>query len=118
MNKNKTIFCDIDGTLIKHHGNGHTQIQKEPVILEGVIEKFVEWDRQSYKIILVTGRKESTRFVTEQQLRKIGIFYDQLIMGIGPGKRYLINDFKPNSQEKTAIAINLTRNKGIKDVEI
>ena len=39
-------------------------------------------------------------------------------MGIKGGKRYLINDKKPNKLENYALAINLKRNKGIKDIEI
>ena len=81
-------------------------------------EKLIEWDRNGYNIILLTGRKESLRKVTEDQLSKTGIFYDQLIMGVGGGKRYLINDWKLNSTEDYAIAINLKRNTGIKNLEI
>ena len=39
-------------------------------------------------------------------------------MGIGGGKRYLINDRKPNGSEDYAIAINLIRNEGIKLLQI
>ena len=48
----------------------------------------------------------------------MGIIYDYLLMGIKGGKRYLINDRKPNRTEDYAEAINLTRNKGVKDVKI
>ena len=47
-----------------------------------------------------------------------GIFYDQLIMGVGGGDRIVINDRKPNSNRNTAYSINLERNEGVKDVEI
>ena len=117
MYKNKTIFCDIDGTLIKHHGSLSRIITSEPKILEGVVEKLDEWDRKCYNIILTTGRKESLRKFTENQLVKLGIVYDQLIMGLGGGPRYLINDLKPDGT-KTAFAIQVERNKGIKNLEI
>ena len=119
MYKSKTIFCDIDGTLIKHHGSLSKQLLKKPEILEGVIKKLDEWDRKCYNIILVTGRKESLRRITEDQLSSLGIVYDQLVMGLGGGPRYLVNDLKADNPEtKTAIAINLPRNKGVSDVEI
>jgi hypothetical protein len=57
------------------------------------------------------------RQVTEQQLREAGIFYDQLIMGVGGGHRYLINDRKPDGAEY-ATAINLNRNEGIEKIDI
>ena len=97
MNKVKTVFCDIDGTLLLHHGDLHRQMICDPVLLEGTKEKLVEWDRKGYNIILTTGRRESCRKTTEEQLDQVGIFYDQLIMGLGGGHRVLINDLKPNS---------------------
>ena len=114
----KTIFCDIDGTLFFHRGDLHKQITEEPLLLENVKEKLVEWDRKGYNIILVTGRRESCRKRTEEQLKEAGVFYDQLIMGLGGGERILINDLKPDSDNPTAHAINLIRNKGGKDVEV
>lgn len=114
-----TIFCDIDGTLVKHNSptvTGDPNLQLE--VLPGTIEKLLEWDRNGYNIILVTGRRESQREATEQQLRRVGIFYDKLIMGIGGGKRIVINDKKPDLDHETCQAISLTRNQGIKNVEL
>ena len=39
-------------------------------------------------------------------------------MGVGGGKRYIINDRKPQGDEDYAIAINLKRNEGIKELKI
>ncbi len=113
----KTIFCDIDGTLIKHNRPGNL-CKSDTEILEGTIEKLHEWDKKGYNIILTTGRKESLRKATEEQMRSCGIFYDQLIMGIGGGIRVVINDLKPDENFETALAINLVRNKGVKNVNI
>ena len=87
-------------------------------LLPGTIETIIEWDRKGYNIILTTGRRESMRCVTEKQLSEVGIIYDQLIMGIKGGKRYLINDKKPDGVDNYAIAINLTRDEGIKNLDI
>ena len=91
----KTIFCDIDGTLIEHFPPGSNFHEFSPKVLPGVTEKILEWDKKGYRIILTTGRKESMRKFTEKQLEQVGIFYDMLIMGIGGGVRVLINDYKP-----------------------
>lgn len=96
MNIPKTIFCDIDGSLITHKGDIIRNIYEVPVILPNVIETIKECDKLNYKIILTTGRKESTRTKTEDQLSLLGIVYDQLIMGIPNGDRILINDKKKN----------------------
>jgi ribonucleotide monophosphatase NagD (HAD superfamily) len=114
----KTSICDIDGTLIHH--NPPNVLGNEsyvPELLEGTIDKLNEWERNGYNIILLTGRKESMRRVTEKQLAQLGIYYDQLVMGVGGGPRYLINDYKPNGIE-SAFAINIGRNIGIKNINI
>lgn len=118
MSRPKTLFIDIDGTLIKHHGSLSEQITNPPELLPGTLEKLNQWDREGCRIILVTGRRESVRSITEQQLASLGIFYDKLIMGIGGGRRVVINDFKPNSIEETAGHICLNRNQGIGNVEL
>ena len=119
MCKTKTIFCDLDGTLVKH--SNPVVIQNpdlELEVLPGTHDRLREWDLNGYYIIITTGRKESSRESTIKQLQRAGIFYDQLIMGLGGAHRYIINDRKPNSDVDTAYSINIDRNKGIKDVKI
>jgi hydroxymethylpyrimidine pyrophosphatase-like HAD family hydrolase len=119
MNKRpNTIFCDLDGTLVVHHGDLIKQVKEPLVFLEGTLDKFKEWEKLAYKIIITTGRKESMRRRTIEQLEEAGIFYDQLITNLGGGVRVIINDRKPDSEEDTAIAINITRNEGIKNINI
>jgi hypothetical protein len=114
----KTLFLDIDGTLVHHENPSVTsKPDHEMVVLEGTVDKILQWNKKGYTIILTTGRKESNREITVKQLQKAGIFYDQLIMGIGRGPRVVINDIKPNGMT-TAYSINLERNKGIKDINI
>ena len=119
MNRPKTIFCDLDGTLVKHTNPIDIQDPNlELEVLPGVYERLVEWDTKGYHIVITTGRKESMRKSTEIQLAEAGIMYDQLIMGIGGGVRVLINDTKPYGDFNTAEAINLNRNEGIKNIKI
>jgi len=110
----KTIFCDIDGTLWSHPGHASEQNKFEDCeILPNTIDAINNWDKLGYKIMLTTGRKESLRNATENHLHKLGIVYDNLIMGLGGGDRILINDRKPNIDRNTAYSINVIRNKGI-----
>ncbi len=121
INRKKTVICDIDGTLIGHYTKPFDVFKADPVLLPGVRDRMNEWDLKCYNIILLTGRKESMRKQTEAQLADLGIFYDQLVMGVGGGQRILINDLKPDPSDPanpTAIAINIERNKGLKGVEI
>lgn len=117
-NLTKTIICDIDGSISLHTGDISTIHLQKLTILPGVKEKFQEWDRKGYNIILLTGRREGYRKATELQLSEAGIFYDQLVMGVKNGIRVLINDMKPNSHEPMAVAVNLERNKGMEEITI
>lgn len=114
MKEAKTIFCDIDGCLIEHQNH----YSSPPKLLKGTLEKLKEWDRRGCKLILTTGRRESSRKITEKFLSKNDITYDHLIMGIGPHTRVLINDTRPDSPDETALAINLPRNKGIGQIRL
>ena len=112
----RTIICDIDGTIFQHHGDICGQHRSHGTLLPGAQDRFREWDREGCCIILVTGRRESVRADTERQLAEAGIVHDHLIMGVGGGKRVLINDLKPNG-ELTAEAICIDRNKGMRGIE-
>lgn len=107
-----TIFCDIDGTLLKHN-NSITEITNITELLPNTKQAIETWDSLGYNIILTTGRKESLRNKTEEQLFNAGIIYDQLIMGIGGGSRIIINDRKVNGDKNTCYSMNVIRNKGI-----
>ena len=116
----RTIILDIDGTLIEHKGTlSKATSEYDPTerAIEGTIEKIDEWESKGYNVILMSGRKESSRLFTEMQLANMNIFYDQLIMGVGGGVRHLVNDKKPDGT-LTAFAHNLTRNEGIGELNL
>lgn len=113
----KTIFCDIDGTLLPHSSDIIRNLDN-CTPLTNVAECIRQWDRNNYTIILTTGRKESTRKQTEEQLFKAGIHYHQLIMNLPNGPRVVINDKKENGVENTAYAINVVRNGGMDNVDL
>ena len=117
----KTIFCDIDGTLIFHTGDVIQNVEHGAVdghCLKMVLEQLKTWERLNYKIILTTGRRESMRKKTEDLLSGLGIFYDLLIMGITNGDRVLVNDKKMRGVRNTAYAINLVRNGGMENMDL
>ena len=116
--KPKTIFCDIDGTLVKHAHRFSDLKDTEPILLPGVREKFNQWDSQGHKIILCTARKESARKMTESHLRMLGLCWDTLIMGVTSGQRVLINDKLNIAHTDRAIGINVITNEGFENVEL
>lgn len=119
-NKSKTIFCDLDGTLVKHPGSSAviTNPDYKLELLPGTRKFLQEIDVNGWYLILTTGRKRSMRESTIKQLENAGIYYDELIMGFGGAIRILINDRKVESDQDTAFAINLNRNEGVKNVKL
>ena len=115
----KTIFCDIDGVIFKHcESSSDVYRHSGPSsILPESVNKFNEWNRKGYRIILTTGRPESMRSITVTQISESGLFYHQLVMDLPRGARVVINDSKPDSS-KTAFAFSLVRDEGLGSVDI
>tara|TARA_R110000772_G_scaffold149693_3_gene260398 strand:+ start:941 stop:1324 length:384 start_codon:yes stop_codon:yes gene_type:complete len=120
----KTYFLDIDGTLLYHIGEfKYIRDYKALQALPGARSKTCQWHCEGHLIIIVTARPESLRNITVEQLDNAGVFYDQLMMGVGAGPRILVNDiaedYHTNENSVTkAIAYNVTRNQdGIEDVD-
>lgn len=112
----KTVFVDIDGTIFKQKANLSEVFEEELELLPGVKESFDNWNWKGYKIVIVTGRKESTRSATELALKKANLFWDHLLMGLDVGgERVIINDSKAESNQ-TARAFVVDRDKGFDDV--
>lgn len=117
IDKPKTILCDLDGTILKHSHSFSKVMSSDPVLLDGIKDKFDEWDSRGHKIIIMTGRKESVREKTENDLRNLGLCWDQLIMNVGNGTRILINDKLADRSPDRAISVNIKVDSGFKDVD-
>jgi hypothetical protein len=103
----KTIFSDIDGTLIE-------QVRFEDLdpnvvnVLPGVVEKMNEWYEAGHHIVLTTARPWNLELITKQQMENAGIRYHQLLMGIGREERILINNNskgEPDNARAMAVAV-------------
>ena len=113
----KTIFSDIDGTLIE-------QVRFEDLnpnvvnVLPGVKEKMLEWYDAGHYIVLTTARPEHLREITEIQMNKAGIRFDQLVMGIGREERILINNnSSKDPQRNRAFGVPVERDGGFVDLD-
>ena len=116
--KKRTYFVDIDGTLLylpKHVSYDSNDIK----IIQGTIKKLTEWRNAGHKIVLTTGRITERRDKLEKMLKEINIPYDQLVTGLHPGPRILINDKKPYCVfHRMAVAVQLKRNEGIGSIHV
>jgi hypothetical protein len=111
----RTYFIDLDGTLFTHRGYGQAN-QTPPGYELPCAKEFVDaLLARGHHVILTTGRRECLRAETVDQLNKAGIVYDQLIMGLPPGERIVINDSK-SDLPITAYGLTVERNKGCVDL--
>jgi hypothetical protein len=107
----KTLFCDIDGILIK--SSGQCLLPRwgtQPPLDDNVAHLKKLHQRGRTQIILTTTRPESFRDLTEKQLEEVGIPYDKLILGLWHGQRVVINDYSKTNPFPSATAVNLKRN--------
>jgi ribonucleotide monophosphatase NagD (HAD superfamily) len=76
--KQKTIFSDIDGTLVH-------QVQFENIdpftskALPGAVEILTKMFKEGHHIVLTTARPESLREVTIEEMDLLGIPFHQLL---------------------------------------
>jgi len=108
--KYKTLFCDIDGTLFVYR-KFETYKTTVPQPIPSVIEKITSLFDTGHCVVLTTARPESLRELTMKELKMYDIPYNQLVMGLARGTRYLINDKEDDSIDR-AISINVSRNVG------
>ena len=113
----KTIFSDIDGTLIEQVS--FEELDPNVVnVLPGVKEKMLEWYDAGHYIVLTTARPEHLREITKQQMETAGIRYHQLVMGIGREERILINNnSSKDPQRNRAFGVPVERDGGFANLE-
>lgn len=113
MIKHPTYFVDIDGTLIVYRKFSEIK-ENPPTPIQSVIDKINNEYNKGAHIVITTARPESFRDFTIRELQTINVKYHQLIMEIGRGTRYIINDRDPEALEvDRAVGINLNRNQGL-----
>ena len=117
LKRPKTLIVDIDGVVFRQRGRWPNieRIHPKKDLLPGVRKKFLEWEMKGYRLILMTGRADNYRALTEKQLEEAGIPHHHLIMAAGMGQRVLVNNLK--DEEKgvpTAIAWNVETDEGLR----
>jgi hypothetical protein len=107
----KTLFLDIDGTLVKNSGQYFSpQWGTTPALVNNVDYLRKVYQTGKVRIVLTTSRKPEFEKETKEQLKKWSIPYDQIIFDLPHAQRILVNDFAPTNSYPSASSINLGRN--------
>lgn len=107
FNDKATIFCDIDGTIIKAQSRREMKATPVPIIKN--IARLKEMIDNGSVIIFTTARPHAMYSQIEDMLRKLGFSNFQLITGLPNTKRVLINDYNEANPYPRAIAVNIKR---------
>jgi hypothetical protein len=106
----KTLFVDIDGTIVKNSSSYLTPYIGETTELTDNVNYLKELISSGrVELILTTSRPEEYRDITKKQLFELGLKYKELIMGLQHSKRIIINDFSNTNPYKSCEAINIPR---------
>ena len=103
---------DLDGTLVRH--NKYKTGEDEWI--DGALN-FIKNIPDSDFILILTGRKSKYKKQTIDFLNKHSVRFNKIIFDVPLGERILINDKKPSGLV-CAYALNVERDKGLKDVMI
>ena len=109
--KFKTYFFDLDGIFFENSAQYFKPRWEDAKFIEDNVKFLKELSDNPYmQIYLVTSRSESYRKMLEEKFSKLGIKYQQLIMGVQHSKRIIVNDFADTNRYPSCEAINIPRN--------
>lgn len=118
VEKKRTIFCDIDGTIFKYRKFETLKTEKAEMT-PGALDKLKRWKRDGCMIVFTTARPEEYRNHTVKELLLNDVPWDKLVMGIERGARYLINDMDPaKPRHARAVAYSIKRDEGLKKIVV
>lgn len=110
-----TLFLDLDGTIFKHDsggGVGEFAYSKTPILVSDGIPNWIQSIKAyGYSIVITSARHESSRSLVRDQLEAFQIPYDELLLGLSGGPRFIFNDVKSSlACFPTSYAFNYPRN--------
>jgi len=112
MEKKRTYFIDIDGTIFKYRK--FETMSSTPAEVAPNMQKYLHMLKDNgHMIVITSARPEYLYQFTVDELIYYDIPYDRIVLGIERGPRYLINDLDPSKAGKRAIGINVVRDKGL-----
>jgi uridine kinase len=110
-----TVFCDLDGTLVKHVPIP-SETGDDIEVIEGSVEKLRDFKSKGYYLVLTTSRVSANIIQVLEKLQANGLHFDQVICDLPIGPRYLINDSK--DAECRAVAYPIVRDSGISQIHL
>lgn len=105
-----TIFCDIDGTIFEYR-KFNTYLTSTPTPVPTVVDELNKLKKEGHTIVLTSARPENLREHTKKELQNADVPFDQLVLNLARGTRYLVNDMEDPTKPR-AVSVNIRRNEG------
>jgi uridine kinase len=110
-NKKATIFCDLEGIIIKHASVPSDSLD-DIEFIEGSLEKLKTYKDQGYFLVLTTSRPGNSVFGIVEKMRSMGLEFDQIVCDLPVGPRHIVADSKNGDPGAEAHVVK--RDEGIK----
>lgn len=107
--KHITVFCDIDGVLLKNGSKFANNGWHTHGIAENIESLKKLQDRGVLYLILTSSRPESELEWVREVLNNCELKFDRHLFGLPHNRRILINDYSATNPYPSAISINLER---------
>lgn len=105
-----TIFCDIDGTIFKYR-KFNNYLTTVPTPIPSVVTELNRLKDEGHTIVLTSARPENLREHTTKELNNANVPFDQLVLNLARGTRYLVNDMEDPTKPR-AVSLNIRRDEG------
>lgn len=106
----KTIFCDIDGTIIKNQAEFWSPSYNDPPeVLEDNVARLIELQNEGAQIIFTTARNKKYTDDIAVMLDRLGFVGYTLLTGLHHSIRVVVNDYSSTNPNPSCTAVNLER---------
>lgn len=106
----KTIFCDIDGTIIKNQAEFWSPSYNDPPeVLQDNVDRLLELQADGAQIIFTTARNKKYTDDIAVMLDRLGFKGYTLLTGLHHSVRIVVNDYSSTNPNPSCVAINLER---------
>lgn len=106
----KTIFCDIDGTIIKNQAEFWSPSYNDPPeVLQDNVNRLLELQAEGAQIVFTTARHKKYTDDVAVMLDRLGFTNYTLLTGLNHSIRVIINDYSSTNPDPSCLAINLER---------
>lgn len=104
-----TVFCDVDGVLLKN-GSKFGPVKWETDAIASNVQHLADLQKKgSIYLVITSSRPESQESYIREKLLKLNLVPDKFLLGLPHGRRLLINDYSLTNSYPSAVAINLER---------